>query len=618
MIRVIMAHSDYDPEQREGAVAEIISLIFEMFPEFLNMEGQIANINIPYGGQNSGKAGTNSTKGKKKAKKDGDEDEDEDAGEPPSSDQETDESLRMEALDAQKLLNSGTKLTSVKLNNLYEPWSRQSSIPMGVGTKAFRGQNLITFHTHEWSVVTGGAWAHRLRILACSAIMEQTIISMYRIGLLDYINGGAAAIRLAIEDNTERYRVPCPLSRKKQKLKSQVLGATDQAVQLVSGHMNLTWPDQIVAAVLQIDFKLEVELESQACNSLLVHQTCQAQKIIDLVQNSRIAWVDTTSTVEAREHPPFMVKFRKHYKYSLRAAEGEGFASRILKNKKFLVPSEEDEIILLEAEARTRQKHQDCAEEHDENEEPSMLNAKKGQDSNGARGAPSQSEAESQSGAVDLCVHPTCPSSSTQPSVQHEACIDFTGSVDSPLDADSTLDNDPTLASDLTLDSDPIPSSPILNANHVLPYPAQGLTSDVSIRSNTDLNASEDSVLTAEDDGIGSAAKSDDELGSNLLASNDVSYKEPGKAILRPRPILCRGKNTGRGTEGHRPTKEVASTSKKHQASHSVSSSDSYGNTANGKHDKKRRQLNECDAGLSGNAVSQPYEDNDTIFSQLA
>jgi hypothetical protein len=80
----------------------------------------------------------------------------------------------------------------------------------------------------------------------------------------------------------------------------------------------------------------------------------------------------------------------------------------------------------------------------------------------------------------------------------------------------------------------------------------------------------------------------------------------------------------------------MAPTLKKRQASHSVSSTDSYGgrkyhlyetpiqaltppiDTANGKPDRKRRQLGEGNAGLPGNTHFQFQEDDDTIFSQLA
>lgn len=341
------------------AFIQIVSSIFDMFPEFLNMEGQIANINMPRrvtqqrelqsafgiadGGKSSRRSGTNAAKGKKKGKKGSDEDDDKDDSDPSSSDKETDgdqehdndedgeeaeeradlctsrllrkerlqkdaariDSLRMEVLDAQKIFNGATKLTSVKRNNLYEPWSRQSSISTGVGDNVFRGQNLVPFHTYEWSAATGGTRARRLRILACIAIMEQTIINAYRIGLLDDSSGGAAAIRLAIEDNTENYRVARPISRKKQKQKGGGLEGIDKVMQLAPEHVNLTWPDQIdVAALSQVDFKLEVELGSQKRDFLLVHQTRQAQNIIDLVQRSRIAWKDITGVAEARERPP--------------------------------------------------------------------------------------------------------------------------------------------------------------------------------------------------------------------------------------------------------------------------------------------------------------------------
>ncbi|KAG2063580.1 hypothetical protein BDR04DRAFT_1123162, partial [Suillus decipiens] len=106
MIRAIMAHPDYDPEQRGGVVAEIVSLIFEMFPEFLNMEGQITNINmaqrvtqqrelqLAFGiaddGKNSRRRGTNAVQGKRKGKGGSDGADDKINSSSSSSDKETD------------------------------------------------------------------------------------------------------------------------------------------------------------------------------------------------------------------------------------------------------------------------------------------------------------------------------------------------------------------------------------------------------------------------------------------------------------------------------------------------------------------------------------------------
>ncbi|KAG1837976.1 hypothetical protein DFJ58DRAFT_734071 [Suillus subalutaceus] len=93
MIRAIMCHPDYDPEQCMYAVTEIISSIFEMFPEFLHMEGQLVNINIScrvtkqqelqmvFGIADHGKESKCSMqKGKKKGKKNDDDDDDDDDG----------------------------------------------------------------------------------------------------------------------------------------------------------------------------------------------------------------------------------------------------------------------------------------------------------------------------------------------------------------------------------------------------------------------------------------------------------------------------------------------------------------------------------------------------------
>jgi hypothetical protein len=65
-----------------------------------------------------------------------------------------------------------------------------------------------------------------------------------------------------------------------------------------------------------------------------------------------------------------------HLHVLYRAGENETAVSRIMRNKKFLVPSQGDELALLEAEARTCQRHRERAREHDKKEE--RLDAKKG------------------------------------------------------------------------------------------------------------------------------------------------------------------------------------------------------------------------------------------------
>ncbi|KAG1818592.1 uncharacterized protein BJ212DRAFT_1479593 [Suillus subaureus] len=538
MIWAVMTHSDYDPEQCGGTVAEIVSSIFEMFPDK---------------GQEKGKKG----------KKGSDEDGDKDDSSPSSSDKETDsnqehdnnedgeeaeegtnlctlwllwkehlqkdaahiDSLHVEVLNAQKLFNGAMKLTSIKHNTL--------------------GQNFVPFYTYEWSAATGGTRACCLHILACIAIMEQTIINTYQIGLLDDSSGGAAAICLTIKDNTKNYRVACPILRKKQKQKGRGLEGIKKVTQLVPEHVNLTWPDQIdIAAISQVDFKLEVKLGSQK-HDLLVH--------------SCIAWEDITGVAETHKCPPpplcpevqgvleVLIKelsintYHQHQplkdkKISFddsispsdhlhvlhRAVENETAISHIMRNKKFLVPSQRDKLMLLEAEARTCQRHWECAREHDKKEE--LLDANKSPDGNSARSTPVQSDIDNQAGTKTRCLPAPIQCSAAMittagcrgygPHLRHDHLMPPTLDVDLTLDANLTLDADPTLDVNLTVD--------------------------------------------------------------------------------------------------------VAPTLKKHQASHSVSSTDSYGGyITNGKPDRKRRQLSEDNASLPGNTHFQFQEDDESIFSKL-
>jgi hypothetical protein len=323
---------------------QIHHLFFSMFAECINMERQLAKINMPtritnqqqlmaaFGLGDTSK-GSKSKKKKKatKAQQDRQQEDDWENSSPLSSSGESSdaddsdedngsndehyerrvlarkkekrrkEDLRMEALDAQKILNGGTKLNSFQTRELYQPWTRQSKISSDATEDAFRGIRLIQFHTFEWSVKSVASRARAMRLMACMVITEQAVINAYRPELLGDLTGGAAAIRFALEENTTPYRVAFRGGKRQMTL-------TDDKV-LSPRLVNFTWPDGLEIdrhALTKIThiFDLGFELAAHKRDIMCLGQSHQLQAIINAVQKSTIAWEDTTGAVSVQERPP--------------------------------------------------------------------------------------------------------------------------------------------------------------------------------------------------------------------------------------------------------------------------------------------------------------------------
>jgi hypothetical protein len=211
------------------------------------------------------------------------------------------EDLHAEALDAQKILNGGTKLTSLQTHELYQPWTRQSKISGDAAIDAFRGMRLIQFHTFEWSMKSVASRARAMRLMACMVIAEQAVINAYRPKLLWELAGGAAAIRFALEENTASYRVAFH-GGKRQTTLANIKTSSPRLV-------NFTWPDGLEVdrrALTEVgrSFDLGFELAAHKHDIMCLEQSYQLQAIIDAVQKSSIAWEDTTGAVNVQDQPP--------------------------------------------------------------------------------------------------------------------------------------------------------------------------------------------------------------------------------------------------------------------------------------------------------------------------
>ncbi|KAG2365304.1 hypothetical protein BDR07DRAFT_1481418 [Suillus spraguei] len=334
---------NFDPVCRADAVVEIHHSFFLMFAEYINMERQLAKINMPQRVTNQQQLMTafglgdasKGTKGKKrkrvtKAHQDRKQEDDWENSSPQLSSEESSdvddseednesndervehrtlarkterrrkEDLRLEALEAQKILSGGTKSITSTTREIYQPWTRQSKFSSDTTTDAFRGMKLIQFHTFEWSIKSGASRARAMRIMACMAIAEQAVINAYRPELLGDLEGGAAAIRFALEENTASYRVTFRGGKRQMTLTNIKVSSLRP--------INFTWPDGLEVdrhALIKVDrsFDLALELAAHKRDVMCFGQSHQLQAIVDAVQKSPIAWEDATGAFNGQERP---------------------------------------------------------------------------------------------------------------------------------------------------------------------------------------------------------------------------------------------------------------------------------------------------------------------------
>ncbi|KAG2145267.1 hypothetical protein DEU56DRAFT_754125 [Suillus clintonianus] len=178
------------------------------------------------------------------------------------------EDLHAEALDAQKILNGGTKLTTLKTCELYQPWTRQSKISSDATADTFRGMRLIQFHTFEWSIKSVASRQ------SCVGICEE----------------------VPLQSDSLWRRIPPHI------VLHFMVASSPRLV-------NFTWPDglevdQRALTEVERSFDLGSELAAHKRDVMCLGQSYQLQAIIDTVQKSQIAWEDTTGAVNIQKQPP--------------------------------------------------------------------------------------------------------------------------------------------------------------------------------------------------------------------------------------------------------------------------------------------------------------------------
>ncbi|KAF9231039.1 hypothetical protein BU15DRAFT_82890 [Melanogaster broomeanus] len=182
------------------------------------------------------------------------------------------------------------------------PWTRLSRVSSDVTGETFRGHGLLTAHTYEWSLRRGSSFTRVARTLAMITIAESSVVASYRPTLLLYRpKSGAAQLRWSVEEVTELFRVQS--GRGGGRMRQTRL---DDRTHMTTSdtYVKFTWPDGIYITQRETDkFDLGTELKRLKHNTLFAAQEDQLQRIINMIEGTRLAWQDATGHAHARDRP---------------------------------------------------------------------------------------------------------------------------------------------------------------------------------------------------------------------------------------------------------------------------------------------------------------------------
>lgn len=229
------------------------------------------------------------------------------------------ESLRVEALEAYRIVNNSAKLSDALPPQLHTAWIRKSKLTTDAVANTFRGQNMLKWHTWEWATTAGPSRSRTLRLIVCNVIAEHTVIQGYRPRLLADVNGGACFIRNLIDSNTKSYRIKLKQTGLQQTTLDQIHSPQER--------LSLSWPDGIKVTQATVKrFSLDEELSSYNANVTKVQQQQQLQRIIQVVESQRIAWQDTTNTVNSHDKPPIVANVQSALESLIQVRPPSGFS----------------------------------------------------------------------------------------------------------------------------------------------------------------------------------------------------------------------------------------------------------------------------------------------------
>ncbi|KAF8122099.1 hypothetical protein EV363DRAFT_1301405 [Boletus edulis] len=209
--------------------------------------------------------------------------------------------------------------------NFLHSWKKVSRLSNDYNRVAMRGLALIDSTTWEWKSMPTNSFAHIMRTFAAAAIAESAAIIAYRHELLlCNEDSGASTLRLQAQNVVHGFlakRDKGQTSQMYQTTLKDIVGSASQGRKKGEGSIltegklpppgYITWADgvYIIEPTNSVtEHVIEEELPRLQRERELGSQERSVQKVIDGVQNSRVAWYDPTNCALTRDKPPLDAK----------------------------------------------------------------------------------------------------------------------------------------------------------------------------------------------------------------------------------------------------------------------------------------------------------------------
>ncbi|KAG6371023.1 hypothetical protein JVT61DRAFT_10746 [Boletus reticuloceps] len=318
MMRAIMSHPLIKMRQREVALNSVVGTVLNEYAAMLRLEQELQGLGVPLRPTTAKALGAmfsaTSTKNKERQKVTAEDDggeyvavtdaEEEEEGSQPRAGNHRERTMKREdakpstkaelgPLEAEvheaaaviSTARSISKSTAAALPILHS-WARSSKISSDITANAFRGQNLLAFHTFEWAVGTGSSKTRNCRALAQLSILEHSIIQSYRPHLLNVPGSAAAYLRDAMFNCCRKLLIT---TIKSGGLRQSTL--TPQSP--TSLESTSFWPDEIsveAGVSERTSFNISQEFINWRKSVQRSQQTIAVQKVVTLLENMSTCW----------------------------------------------------------------------------------------------------------------------------------------------------------------------------------------------------------------------------------------------------------------------------------------------------------------------------------------
>ncbi|KAF8431107.1 hypothetical protein L210DRAFT_3508067 [Boletus edulis BED1] len=249
-----------------------------------------------------------------------------------------------------KRVTGGPPLNFDRPPNFLHSWKKVSRLSNDYNRVAMRGLALIDSTTWEWKSTPTNSFARVMRTFAAAAIAESAAIIAYRHELLlCNEDSGASTLRLQAQNVVRGFlakRDKGQTSQMYQTTLKDIVGSASQGRKKGEGSIltegklpppgYITWADgvYIIEPTNSVtEHVIEEELPRLQRERELGSQERSVQKVIDGVQNSRVAWYDPTNCALARDKPPLDAKVAAALHSLVEALSLNAYRQRVMETR---------------------------------------------------------------------------------------------------------------------------------------------------------------------------------------------------------------------------------------------------------------------------------------------